>query len=110
MLNAPADLVTAAHAANAPAGSWDTGLVRHMLPTVSDNRMLIKASFTAPLAEPPTLRVGPNSVRGVMSDTLVDFTPDKMVLRFFKWDIKTQPIEAIDTLEPFHVSEIKRPG
>ena len=24
---------------------------------------------------------------------LVDFMPDKMVLRMFKWDIKTQPVE-----------------
>jgi hypothetical protein len=41
--------------------------------------------------------------------TLVDCTPDKMVLRLFKWDVKTQPIEAIDTLEPFHTTEVIRP-
>ena len=41
--------------------------------------------------------------------TLVDFTPDKMVLRFFKWDVKTQPVEAIDTLQPFHTTELARP-
>ena len=33
--------------------------------------------------------------------TLVDFTSDKMVLRFFKWDAKTQPVEALDALQPF---------
>src|SRR5262249_13883698 len=32
--------------------------------------------------------------------TLVDFTPDKIVLRIFKWDRNAQPVEAIDTLEP----------
>jgi hypothetical protein len=41
--------------------------------------------------------------------TLVDFTPDKMVLRFFKWDRNTQPVEAIDTLGPFHTAELGRP-
>ena len=41
--------------------------------------------------------------------TIVDFTPDKIVLRQFKWDVKTQPVEAIDTLEPFHITELARP-
>jgi phosphodiesterase/alkaline phosphatase D-like protein len=41
--------------------------------------------------------------------TIVDFTPDKMVLRHFKWDVKTQPVEAVDTLEPFHITELSRP-
>jgi hypothetical protein len=42
--------------------------------------------------------------------TIVDFAPDKMVLRFFKWDVKTQPVEAIDTLEAFHTAELVRPS
>ena len=42
--------------------------------------------------------------------TLVDFTPDKMVLRMFKWDWRTQAVEAIDTLEPFHTAELPRPA
>ena len=41
--------------------------------------------------------------------TLVDFTPDKTVLRLFKWDWKTQAVEAMDTLEPFHTAELIRP-
>ena len=41
--------------------------------------------------------------------TIIDFAPDKMVLRHFKWDVKTQPVEAIDTLEPFHITELVRP-
>ena len=41
--------------------------------------------------------------------TIVDFTPDKMVLRLFKWDWRTQAVEAIDTLEPFHTAELPRP-
>jgi hypothetical protein len=41
--------------------------------------------------------------------TLVDFLPDKMVVRQFKWNVKTQAPEAIDTLEPFHTAELGRP-
>jgi hypothetical protein len=28
----------------------------------------------------------------------------------FKWDWKTQAVEAIDTLEPFHTAELIRPA
>ena len=48
---------------------WDAGSLRHLLPQVSDSRMLIKASFSAPMLDTPTLRVGDLSVRGRMSDT-----------------------------------------
>jgi hypothetical protein len=41
--------------------------------------------------------------------TLVDFMPDRMTLRFFKWDVNTEPAEAMDTLEPFHTAELVRP-
>lgn len=39
---------------------------------------------------------------------LMDFTPETVTLRYFKWNQKTQPIEDIDTLEPFHTTELKR--
>src|SRR5712691_11734761 len=38
--------------------------------------------------------------------TIADFLPDKIVLRMFKWDVKTQSVDAIDTLEPFHTAEL----
>ncbi len=50
-------------------GSWNDGAVRHLLPTVSDTQMLLKASFSAPLSQPPLLRVGTLAVRGRMTDT-----------------------------------------
>jgi hypothetical protein len=28
----------------------------------------------------------------------------------FKWDYKTQTVEQMDTLEPFHTTELARPG
>ena len=42
--------------------------------------------------------------------TLADFTPDQIVLRFFKWDVRTQTAEGLDRLEPFHTAELKRPA
>ena len=44
------------------------------------------------------------------SFTLADFTPDKVTLRLFKWDVKTQLPEAMNTLEPFHTVELARPA
>ena len=35
---------------------------------------------------------------------LVDFEPGRVTIRHFRWDLETQPEEAIDTLQPFHVS------
>lgn len=64
----PAELFAQRGAAPASVG-WDAGQLRHLLPTVSDTEMLIKASFVQPLSAPPTLRVGSASVRGQMSDT-----------------------------------------
>ena len=49
--------------------TWDPGQVLHLLPTVSDTRMLIKASFSKPLAGTPTMRIGTSSFRGQMNDT-----------------------------------------
>ena len=69
-LTVPADLFAQAASAAAPvSATWDAGGLRHLLPTVSDTRMLIKASFNAPLTDAPTLSVGGTSVRGRMGDT-----------------------------------------
>ena len=40
--------------------------------------------------------------------TLVDFTRDRMVIRLFKWDVNSEPLETIDTLEPFYSTELER--
>jgi hypothetical protein len=39
---------------------------------------------------------------------LVDFTRQTITLRYFKWNQKTQPVSDIDTLEPFHTTELTR--
>jgi hypothetical protein len=41
---------------------------------------------------------------------IADFSADKIVLRMFKWDVKTQRGDAIDTLKPFHTAELTRAG
>jgi hypothetical protein len=40
--------------------------------------------------------------------TIADFLPDSIALRFFKWDVNTQSPDAIDSLEPFHTTELGR--
>lgn len=69
-LAVPTDLFAQAASVSAPASAtWDGGGLRHLLPTVSDTRMLIKTSFSTPLTDAPTLSVGGTSVRGRMGDT-----------------------------------------
>jgi hypothetical protein len=41
--------------------------------------------------------------------TLADFLADRIVLRFFKWNRSTDSPDAIDSLQPFHTTEIGRP-
>ena len=42
--------------------------------------------------------------------TVVDFLPDRILLRQFKWDVKSQPLDAIDRLEAFFTTELPRLG
>jgi hypothetical protein len=39
---------------------------------------------------------------------IADFTPENITLRYFRWNQKTQPVTDIDTLEPFHTTELRR--
>ena len=41
--------------------------------------------------------------------TLVDFLPDRMVVSLFRWDVNSQPLDAIDGLEPFYTTELTTP-
>jgi hypothetical protein len=42
--------------------------------------------------------------------TIVDFLPDKMIIRLFKWDANSEPLDAIDNMEAFHTIELERPA
>ena len=39
---------------------------------------------------------------------IMDFTPEAVTLRYFRWNQKKDPVEAIDTLEPFRPTEFRR--
>jgi hypothetical protein len=53
--------------------TWDSGQLQHLLPTVSDSSILIKASFMQPLSDAPVLRAGNRTTRGVLNDTQGQF-------------------------------------
>jgi len=53
--------------------NWAAGSVRHLLPVVSHDRLLLKASFTQPLAAAPVLRAGSQKVFGARMDTAGEF-------------------------------------
>ena len=55
------------------AQGWDAGNVRHILPTVSDSRILLKVSFDRPLSDAPILRLGTTAVTGRMSDAAGEY-------------------------------------
>ncbi|MBK7930666.1 MAG: alkaline phosphatase D family protein [Bryobacterales bacterium] len=48
--------------------AWDAGAVRHLLPGASPERILLKASFTRPLMQPPVLRAQALSATGRQTD------------------------------------------
>ena len=39
---------------------------------------------------------------------VVDFVPERITVRFFKWDRKTQTVADMDTLEPFRTVELQK--
>tara|TARA_B000000460_G_scaffold174364_1_gene124195 strand:- start:488 stop:2179 length:1692 start_codon:yes stop_codon:yes gene_type:complete len=41
--------------------------------------------------------------------SIVDFERDRIVAKLFKWDVNSQPVDAIDTLEPYYTVELDRP-
>ena len=53
--------------------NWNSGIVRHLLPAVSHNRLRLKASFDQPLTAVPMLRAGSRPVPGVRTDTAGEF-------------------------------------
>ena len=41
---------------------------------------------------------------------LMDVETDRITIRFFRWNNRADPADAIDTLEPFRVTELERRG
>lgn len=77
---------------------------------------------TAPGGFPSVVRGSPPRVSGHLDlqeqvapleqhgFTLLDFLPDRVVVRLFKWDVNSQPLEDIDRLEPFFTVELPSPA
>src|SRR5688572_28384553 len=55
------------------AAAWNSGAVRHILPTASHDRILLKMSLKAPLSPAPLLRVGGRNFTGRRSDSAGSF-------------------------------------
>jgi hypothetical protein len=56
-----------------PQTVWHSGVVRHILPTVGHDRLLLKASFERPQLAAPVLRAGSRRATGVRMDTAGEF-------------------------------------
>src|SRR5688500_6175095 len=60
-------------AGRAQEEKWQAGSGRHLLPGVSHDRLLLKASFVRPMTSPPTLRAGTRTSTGVRLDAAGEF-------------------------------------
>ncbi len=56
-----------------PANTWNPGQLRHLLPTINHERLLLKASFIRPQTAPPLLRAGKKQAIGIRMDTAGEF-------------------------------------
>jgi len=56
-----------------PGNAWNPGVVRHLLPALSHQRLLLKASFLRPQTTPPVLRAGSKRAAGVRTDSAGEF-------------------------------------
>ena len=94
------------------AQGWDAGLVRHLLPTVSDSRILLKVSFERPLSAAPTLRVGATNFVGHQNDTAgehwqfhaTDLAPGR------RYELTLQRAGGGSLCEPWSLSTFPPPG
>ena len=68
---------------------WDQGKLLHLLPTVSHDRILVKASFSAALAGAPELHVGEARTRGRKNSAVGDF-----------WQFDVPGLKPPDPLSP----------
>ena len=99
----------------------------HRAGTVDLNAHPVNAVLSGPIGT--SVRGFPSNVRGVGSTppahldneetvapiedhgfTVADFLRDRIVLRQYRWDVDLQPVEAIDTLEPFFTTALPVPG
>ena len=107
----PADLLARA-TVGADADDWDAGSVRHLLPTVSDSRMLIKVSFVDAQSGTPELVVDDRRFAGQMNDSHGQFwqfhADDLQAGRNYTLQLRSDANEAI--CEPWQLATFPAPA
>ena len=90
---------------------WDSGQVRHVLPTVSDSRILLKVSLGRPLSTTPRLRVGSTEAVARQNDTAgahwqftaADLAPGR------RYELSLQTASGSPLCEPWPLSTFPAP-
>jgi len=74
--------------------------------------MLWPSAFRGVGATPPTHLTMEENLKPLEENGFIiaDFSPDSITLKFFRFNYYRQTAEDIDRLEPFRVTELKRPG
>ncbi len=74
--------------------------------------MLWPSAFRGIGASPPAHLTMEENLKPLEENGFIiaDFTPEAISLKFFRFNIKRQRPEEIDALQPFRVTELKRPG
>jgi hypothetical protein len=74
--------------------------------------MLWPSAFRGVGATPPTHLTMEENLKPLEENGFViaDFTPESISLKFFRFNYYRQTAADIDTLEPFRITELKRPG
>ena len=74
--------------------------------------MLWPSAFRGVGATPPTHLVMEENLKPLEENGFIiaDFTPGAITLKFFRFNYYRQSAEDIDKMEPFRVTELKRPG
>ncbi len=89
-------------AGRAQEKNWQAGTVRHLLPGVSHDRLLLKASFVRPMTAPPTLRAGTRKATGMRLDSTGEFYSFDLSRGWslnipINWFLKTPPADLSAT-------------
>ena len=74
--------------------------------------LLWPSAFRGIGATPPTHLTMEENLKPLEENGFIiaDFTPEAISLKFFRFHVTRQSAEDIDRLQPFRVTELKRPG
>jgi len=97
------------------SGSLDFGknpIITVLLGPLGTGDMLWPSAFRGIGASPPTHLMMEENLKPIEENGFIvaDFTPDAITLKFFRFNTYRQTADDIDRLEPFRVTELKRPA